>query len=208
MTTKKPRKPPARKPTPLNAQMERFCQEYIKAPDNQTNAALAAGYAEVSACKRASQLMKDPRVIDRIAQLMQQRNKRKKLDADSVLERLVNMLDADIADILTNTGDIKPIKDWPAVWRKSINAFEIAVIDERVTVKKVKLLDKLRVLEMVGKHVDVNAFRERYQVDVTISLADKLAAARKRATGGEQWLIPCRQKSNWLTISACLLMTR
>ncbi len=186
MTTKKPRKPPARKPTPLNAQMERFCQEYIKAPDNQTNAALAAGYAEVSACKRASQLMKDPRIIDRIAQLMQQRNKRKKLDADSVLERLVNMLDADIADILTNTGDIKPIKDWPAVWRKSINAFEIAVIDERVTVKKVKLLDKLRVLEMVGKHVDVNAFRERYQVDVTISLADKLAAARKRATGGEQ----------------------
>lgn len=185
MGAKKPRKPPARKPTPLNAQMERFCQEYIKAPDNQTNAALAAGYAEVSACKRASQLMKDQRVIDRIAQLMQQRNKRKKLDADSVLERLVNMLDADIADILTNAGDIKPIKDWPAVWRKSINAFEIAVIDERVTVKKVKLLDKLRVLEMVGKHVDVNAFRERYQVDVTISLADKLAAARKRATGGE-----------------------
>nr|WP_308808236.1 MULTISPECIES: terminase small subunit [unclassified Providencia] len=208
MTTKKPRKPPARKPTPLNAQMERFCQEYIKAPDNQTNAALAAGYAEVSACKRASQLMKDPRVIDRIAQLMQQRNKRKKLDADSVLERLVNMLDADIADILTNTGDIKPIKDWPAVWRKSINAFEIAVIDEKVTVKKVKLLDKLRVLEMVGKHVDVNAFRERYQVDVTISLADKLAAARKRAAGGESWLKPCHQKSNWLTISVCLRMTR
>ncbi|MDK3006405.1 terminase small subunit [Providencia rettgeri] len=196
MTIKKPRKPPARKPTPLNAQMERFCQEYIKAPTNQTDAALAAGYAAGSACKRASQLMKDPRVIDRIAQLMQQRNKRKKLDADSVLERLVNMLDADIADILTNTGDIKPIKDWPAVWRKSINAFEIAVIDERVTVKKVKLLDKLRVLEMVGKHVDVNAFRERYQVDVTISLADKLAAARKRAAGGEQWLIPYHQKNS------------
>ncbi|MEX6002045.1 terminase small subunit [Providencia vermicola] len=186
MTAKKPRKPPARKHTPLNAQMERFCQEYIKAPDNQTDAALAAGYATGSACKRASQLMKDQRVIDRIAQLMQQRNKRKKLDADSVLERLVNMLDADIADILTNTGDIKPIKDWPAVWRKSVSAFEIAVIDEKVTVKKVKLLDKLRVLEMVGKHVDVNAFRERYQVDVTISLADKLAAARKRAAGGEQ----------------------
>ncbi len=49
-----------------------------------------------------------------------------------------------------------------------------------------KLLDKLRVLEMIGKHVDVNAFRERYQVDVTISLADKLAAANKRAAGGEQ----------------------
>lgn len=184
MTTKKPRKPPARKPTPLNAQMERFCQAFIKAPDNQTHAALAAGYAEISACKRASQLMKDPRIIDRIAQLMQQRSKRTKLDADDVLKRLVDMLDADIADILTNSGDIKDIKEWPAIWRKSISAFEIAVIDERVTVKKVKLIDKLRVLEMVGKHVDVNAFRERYQVDVTVSLADKLAAARKRAADG------------------------
>lgn len=47
-----------------------------------------------------------------------------------------------------------------------------------------KLLDKLRVLELVGKHVDVNAFQERVQVDVNISLADKLAAARKRAAEG------------------------
>ncbi|KFB89681.1 hypothetical protein CR62_16645 [Serratia grimesii] len=28
----------------LNAQMERFCQEYIKNPDNQTAAAAVAGY--------------------------------------------------------------------------------------------------------------------------------------------------------------------
>ncbi|WP_241016888.1 MULTISPECIES: hypothetical protein [Providencia] len=54
MTTKKPRKPPARKPTPLNAQMKCIYQ---------TNTALAAGYTEVSACKRASQLMKDYRIM-------------------------------------------------------------------------------------------------------------------------------------------------
>lgn len=184
MTIKRLRKPPARKPTPLNAQMERFCQEYLKAPDNQTDAAIAAGYAPGSACKRASVLMTDSRIQERIAQLMQQRNKRTKMSADTVLKRLVDMLDADIADILTDTGDIKPIKDWPAVWRKSIASFEIAVVDENVTVKKVKLLDKLRVLELVGKHVDVNAFRDRVQVDVNISLADKLAAARKRAAEG------------------------
>lgn len=184
MTIKRPRKPPARKPTPLNAQMERFCQEYLKAPDNQTDAAIAAGYAPGSACKRASVLMADSRIQERIAQLMQQRNKRTKMSADTVLKRLVDMLDADIADILTDTGDIKPIKDWPVVWRKSIASFEIAVVDENVTVKKVKLLDKLRVLELVGKHVDVNAFRDRVQVDVNISLADKLAAARKRAAEG------------------------
>ncbi|WGL96476.1 terminase small subunit [Arsenophonus nasoniae] len=181
MTTQKQRKKPTRKPNPLNAQMERFCQEYIKAPDNQTNAAIAAGYAEISACKRASQLMKDPRVIDRIAQLMQQRNKRTKVDADMVLKRLVDMLDADIGDILAANGDIKPVKEWPAIWRKSVAAFDVIDINDDIRLKKVKLLDKVKILELVGRHVDVNAFRDRLQVDVNITLADKLAAARKRA---------------------------
>ncbi|HCR3184446.1 TPA: terminase small subunit [Morganella morganii] len=184
MTTKKPRKPPARKPTPLNAQMERFCQEYLKAPDNQTDAAVAAGYAAGSACKRASVLMADPRIQERIAQLMQQRNKRTKMSADTVLKRLVEMLDADIADILNEKGDIKPISEWSPVWRKSVAAFDIIDIDGDTRLKKVKLLDKLKVLELIGKHVDINAFRERVQVDVNISLADKLAAARKRAAEG------------------------
>ena len=39
-------------------------------------------------------------------------------------------------------------------------------------------------LELIGKHVDINAFRDRVQVDVNVSLADKLASARKRAQQG------------------------
>ncbi|WP_241016887.1 MULTISPECIES: terminase small subunit [Providencia] len=93
---------------------------------------------------------------------MPQCNKRKKLDADSVLERLVNMLDADIADILTNTGDIKLISEWSLIWRKSVSAFDIIDVDGDTRIKKVKLLDKVKILELVGKPVDVNAFRERY----------------------------------------------
>ncbi|WP_272516365.1 MULTISPECIES: terminase small subunit [unclassified Providencia] len=93
---------------------------------------------------------------------MPQCNKRKKLDADSVLERLVNILDADIADILTNTGDIKLISEWSLIWRKSVSAFDIIDVDGDTRIKKVKLLDKVKILELVGKPVDVNAFRERY----------------------------------------------
>lgn len=106
------------------------------------------------------------------------------MSADTVLKRLVDMLDADIADILNEKGDIKPISEWSPVWRKSVAAFDIIDIDGDTRLKKVKLLDKLKVLELIGKHVDINAFRERVQVDVNISLADKLAAARKRAAEG------------------------
>ena len=127
--------------------------------------------------------MADPRIQERIAQLMQQRNKRTKMSADAVLKRLVDMLDADIADILNEKGDIKPISEWSPVWRKSVAAFDIIDIDGDTRLKS-EAPDKLKVLELIGKHVDINAFRERVQVDVNISLADKLAAARKRAAEG------------------------
>lgn len=45
MTIKRPRKKPARQPTPINDKMERFCQEYIKSPDNQTDTATTLYWA-------------------------------------------------------------------------------------------------------------------------------------------------------------------
>lgn len=106
------------------------------------------------------------------------------MSADNVLRRLVDMLDADISDILNEKGDIKPISEWSPIWRKSVAAFDIIDIDGDTRIKKVKLLDKIKVLELIGKHVDINAFRDRVQVDVNVSLADKLASARKRAQQG------------------------
>lgn len=80
--------------------------------------------------------MADPRIQERIAQLMQQRNKRTKMSADNVLKRLVDMLDADIADILNEKGDIKPISEWSPIWRKSVAAFDIIDIDGDTRIKK------------------------------------------------------------------------
>lgn len=80
--------------------------------------------------------MADPRIQERIAQLMQQRNKRTKMSADNVLRRLVDMLDADIADILNEKGDIKPISEWSPIWRKSVAAFDIIDIDGDTRIKK------------------------------------------------------------------------
>lgn len=178
-------KTPTTSITPL---MERFCQEYIKDPDQQGKAAERAGYAVKQASKNACLLLKDPRIQKRIAELMQARNKRVKISADKVLVKLSEMVEADIIDILNDDGSVKPVQEWPPVWRKSISGFEINELfdgsgEDRQQigfVKKVKLLDKARLLELVGKHVDVQAFKERVQVDVNVSLADKLAKARQR----------------------------
>jgi phage terminase small subunit len=172
----------------LTVLMEKFCQEFIKDPTQQTQAAIRAGYSNKTAANQATRMLKQQRILDRIEVLMTARNKRTKIDADKVLLKLSEMVEADIIDILNDDGSVKPVQDWPPVWRKSISGFEINELFDGVGkdreqigfVKKVKLLDKARLLELVGKHVDVQAFKERVQVDVNISLSEKLAAARRR----------------------------
>ncbi|MFV8981141.1 terminase small subunit [Serratia fonticola] len=172
----------------LNAQMERFCQEYIKAPDNQTAAAKAADYKNPAVS--ASRLMKDQDIQTRIAELMKHRNKRVKIGADYVLRRLVEIDQMDVLDILSDDGGLKPISEWPKVWRISLSAMDINRIrmagkdgDESIesTLQKVKWPDKVKNLELIGKHVDVQAFKDRVELNVNVTLADRMAKARNRA---------------------------
>ncbi|WP_142978111.1 terminase small subunit, partial [Klebsiella pneumoniae] len=67
-------KDPKRKSTqfkPLTVQQEAYCQEYVKCPENQTQAAINAGYSPNTAGKFASQNMRDARIQKRIAELME-----------------------------------------------------------------------------------------------------------------------------------------
>ncbi|TNV22252.1 terminase small subunit [Buttiauxella sp. B2] len=183
---------PKRKSTqfkPLTAQMEAYCQEYVKTPEDQKGSAVRAGYSEKTAAKFASQNMRDQRVIDRIAELMTERNKRLRVSADYVLQRLVEIDQMDVLDILEDDGSLKPVSQWPKVWRISLSAIDINRInmslkdgesDIETTLQKVKWPDKVKNLELIGKHVDVNAFKERLEVNVNVSIANRMAAARKR----------------------------
>ncbi|HDG9775847.1 TPA: terminase small subunit [Raoultella planticola] len=204
-------KDPKRKSTqykPLTVQQEAYCQEYVKCPENQTQAAINAGYSPNTAGKFASQNMRDERIQKRIAELMEGRNKRMRVSADYVLLRLVEIDQMDVIDILDDEGGLKPIAEWPKVWRTSLSAMDIATIkttqaslqkengeadlsveDVEHILKKVKWPDKVKNLELIGKHVDVNAFKERLEVSGTVTIADRMAAARRRVkeqAGGEE----------------------
>ena len=172
---------------PLTAQQEAYCQEYIKAPENQTQAAINAGYSPNTAAKFASQNMRDERVKKRIAELMEERNKRLRVSADYVLLRLVEIDQMDVLDILNDDGGLKPISLWPKIWRTTLSGLDISTtitnFDETTLenmLKKIKWPDKVKNLELIGKHVDVMAFKERLDVNVNVTIADRMAAARKR----------------------------
>lgn len=192
-------KDPKRKSTqykPLTAQQEAYCQEYVKSPENQTQAAINAGYSPKTAGKFASQNMRDERIQKRIAELMEERNKRLRVSADYVLLRLVEIDQMDVLDILNDDGSLKPIREWPKIWRTTLSGFDLSStimnMDEtsiETILKKIKWPDKVKNLELIGKHVDVNAFKERLEVSGTVTIADRMAAARRRVkeqAGGEE----------------------
>ncbi|HGY4928495.1 TPA: terminase small subunit [Citrobacter braakii] len=192
-------KAPKRKSTqykPLTAMQEAYAQEYTKCPENQTQAAINAGFSPNTAAVKASVMMRDERIQKRIAELMEERNKRLRVSADYVLLRLVEIDQMDVIDILNDDGTLKPIREWPKIWRTTLSGFDLSSTimnmneDSIETIlKKIKWPDKVKNLELIGKHVDVNAFRERLEIDVKMTIAEKMAKARKRVqaqSGGEE----------------------
>ncbi|EOD3857345.1 terminase small subunit [Enterobacter hormaechei] len=181
---------------PLTAMMEAYCQSYIKTPENQTQAAINAGFSPNTAAVKASNMMRDERIQKRIAELMEERNKRTRVSADYVLMRLVEIDQMDVLDILNDDGSLKPIREWPKIWRTTLSGFDLSSTimnmneDSIETIlKKIKWPDKVKNLELIGKHVDVNAFKERLEVSGTVTIADRMAAARRRVkeqAGGEE----------------------
>ncbi|MBJ9570246.1 terminase small subunit [Citrobacter braakii] len=192
-------KAPKRKSTqykPLTAMQEAYAQEYTKCPDNQTQAAINAGFSPNTAAVKASVMMRDDRIQKRIADLMEERNKRLRVSADYVLLRLVEIDQMDVIDILNDDGTLKPIREWPKIWRTTLSGFDLSStimnMDEtsiETILKKIKWPDKVKNLELIGKHVDVNAFKERLEVSGTVTIADRMAKARRRVkekSGGEE----------------------
>jgi phage terminase small subunit len=126
--TTKPHKRKSTQFKPLTAMQEAYAQEWIKCPENQTQAAINAGFSPKTAAVKASVMMRDERIQKRIAELMEERNKRNRVSADYVLMRLVEIDQMDVLDILNDDGGMKPIAEWPKVWRTSLSAMDIATI--------------------------------------------------------------------------------
>lgn len=142
-----------------------FCREYL-IDLNATQAAIRAGYSEKTAKDIAAENLAKPNIQNRIQQLINSRNERMDVDADYVLKRLVSIDQMDILDILTDKGDLKPVKEWPKVWRTTLNGLDIMAISsaEETTealLKKIKWPDKIKNLELLGKHISVMAFKEQ-----------------------------------------------
>lgn len=158
----------------LNDKQEMFCREYL-VDLNATQAAIRAGYSAKTANRIAGQLLSKLDIQNRISELKEKRNEEVGIDADYVLRRLIEIDQMDVLDIMTDDMSIKPVSQWPASWRRYLSGFDLADMfegrgEDREMVgilKKIKWPDKVKNLELLGKHVKVQAFKEQIEQKVT-----------------------------------------
>lgn len=137
----------------LTEKQKRFVQEYL-VDLNATAAAKRAGYSEKSASRIAVELLNKTQVSAEIQKQQAKRQKRVEITQEKVIEELAAVAFANGADFaqVTKTGLVRiiPTEDIPQDKRKAI-----ASIKEGANGTEIKTYDKVRALELLGKHLGV-----------------------------------------------------
>ena len=175
---------------------ERACRELLIDPTDQAGAYKRAGStAKYAALKSgSSRLFAMPEAQKFIKTLTDRRNEKVGVNVAWVLQRLVDEVEADISEIYDDDYNLLPLREWPEVFRKGLVAgIDVEEIYEGVggkrkkvgEVRKIKLSDRLKRIELIGKHVDINAFREQHGVGnpdgSQIDVANDVEIARRLA---------------------------
>ncbi|RVT36892.1 terminase small subunit [Acinetobacter indicus] len=147
----------------LTDKQQRFVDEYL-IDLNATQAAIRAGYSEKTAAAIGAENLIKPNIQNAIQEAQARRQEQTQIDAAYVLRRLVEIDQMDVLDIMDDDGNVKPLRDWPKIWRQYISNIEtISVDDGEGWLKKIKWPDKVKNLELLGKHVSVGAFKDKVE---------------------------------------------
>ncbi len=165
----------------LTPKQQRFVEEYL-IDLNGTQAAIRAGYSEKTANEIGAENLAKPSIAKAIQDALKERSERVQIDADYVLKRLVEIDQMDVLDIMDDDGNVKPLRDWPKIWRQYISNIEtISMDDGEGWLKKIKWPDKVKNLELLGKHISVGAFKDKVEhsgkleIESLSSLMDELS---------------------------------
>ena len=145
-----------------------FCEEYLK-DLSPKHAALRAGYAESTAADahkwlKAGNNIEKPAVRVRIEQLMAERSSRCGVTSDRVLRELARVAFVDPTRVIDpETGAVRAdISDDDRAAIAAVRVKSGDTIDER----EVRMADKLKALELLGRHLNMFTDNVSLTVDV------------------------------------------
>jgi len=146
----------------LTGRQVRFIEEYLVCL-NATVAARKAGYSARTAGSQGADLLKNPKVKAALSKAIENRSIRVAVKADDVLGELLRIARVDIAQAFNEGGQLKPLHEIPEDVRRAIAGIEVEQLfvgrgeDRKQTgdLVKVKFWDKVRGLELLGKHLQL-----------------------------------------------------
>jgi len=151
----------------LTVKQKLFCDEYM-VDLNATQAATRAGYSKKTAHSIGPENLEKPGIKEYLRGKIAARSEKIEVDAEYVLSRLYEIDQMDVIDILNEDGSIKDVSQWPKIWRQFLSGIDVSELfegrgNEKKMIgimKKIKWPDKVKNLEMIGKHIVVGAFKE------------------------------------------------
>lgn len=176
--TLKPKPTPKRSPRGFTPRQEAFIEQYL-IDRNGTQAATRAGYSKRTANEQAARLLANDSIAAEVERRLAAMSAAAGIDAQWLLDRLAEEAKADVDDLYDNDGNFKPINKWPLIWRQGLVAGiemgEVTINGETVRRPvKLKLSERGKRLELIGRHVGVQAFRDNTRFEVPPGTAQEI----------------------------------
>lgn len=137
----------------LTNKHKRFCEEYL-VDLNATQAAIRAGYKPKTARSQGQRLLTNADIQQYLQQLMDKRSERTEITADRVLEELAAIAFSDRTELaqVGKHGEVNftPTEQLPDETKKIIAGIENGKYGTKVTT-----YDKVKALELLGKHLGI-----------------------------------------------------
>lgn len=170
----------------LTPKQAAFVQEYTL-DLNATQAAIRAGYSERTAGEQASRLLANVKIAAAVQEALDARAERTQVSADQVIAELAAIAFSDLRDVATWGEDTLALIDSADISDPAARALREVVATtsqtEHGTTNRlhVKQHDKLKALELLGKHLGM--FKERVDVNVsgglTLTALSRMMAERR-----------------------------
>lgn len=141
----------------LTDKQQRFVEEYM-VDLNATQAAIRAGYSYDTARSIASENLSKPDIQEAIQLKRKAITESTGITAERVLNEYAKIAFSDIRNVLTVDGGLKDSSEWDDDTASAVSMVKSMEVtspegEKLGTNREVKLYDKLRALEALGKHI-------------------------------------------------------
>lgn len=153
----------------LTAKQKRFAEEYL-IDLNATQAAIRAGYSPKTANEQGARLLANVSVQEAIAKAMAERSRRTGVNQDRVIQELARIAFVNPQDVI-NPEDASVREDAAEDDLACIQSVKVKTMDGAKGTsmeREVKLNDKMKALELLGKHLGM--FKDKVELDTDMDL--------------------------------------